>query len=246
MQWWYSKYSTWPPQSYEEFAKDICSSKKFEAWKIEQDELEALMASSRPPSYGEACALIYEMYGKRSGKAGLRAMVDKNNYYIGHIPVLKAILPDADFIHLVRDGRDVACSYKSLRDLQTDSPYRPDLPHSIDMIAQEWTRNNQLIEDQLSDYSGRVHLVRYEDLMFSKVETLNAILDFMGLQWDESLNRHDENNDEPASTLAWKQLTNQPFTPKRVGRYKKDLSQDEIKTFESIAGEMLRRYRYLD
>ena len=244
LQWWFNSYKEWPPEDIEAFAGDIHSSKKFETWNISIDELVASLETNAPNSYGEACALIYLHYARSIGKSQIKAIIDKNNYYIHHIPEIRKIWPDANFIHLVRDGRDVACSYLELKDIATDSPYRPKLPEDVASIAREWVSNNQLIERELSDIPERRLLIRYEDLISEKRSTLDRILEFADLEWSDQLDDHTSGNDEPASTMDWKKRTRGPFDPARVGRYRSCLSDDQISTFEKLAGSALEHYGY--
>ena len=75
---------------------------------------EFIAAADRLPVDGGARAalrLFYRLYAERRGKpcAG-----DKTPLYVRHMPRVAATLPEARFIHLLRDGRDVALSWRKM------------------------------------------------------------------------------------------------------------------------------------
>lgn len=224
---------------------DILASKKIEAWGLDEGKFKNLLDSRQPKSYADAVELTYELYAHKLGKEKLSTIVDKNNYYIHHISDLIKIWPDAKFIHLIRDGRDVACSYKGIHALKSDSPYVPKLPSSIGEIAQEWNQNNSLILEGLKENNASLFSLRYEDLTREPGKTLGELMRFMKLDVVSEMFAFNQVNDEPESTLDWKRLTKSPITSSQIGRYKTMLKPEEISLFNKVAGEMLNRFHYL-
>ena len=60
---------------------------------------------------GDAIAAIFEAYALKAGKP---RWGDKTPMYMRHLPLLENLFPDAVYVHLIRDGRDVALSFLSL------------------------------------------------------------------------------------------------------------------------------------
>src|SRR5690606_14260941 len=117
----------------------VLSSKKIETWHLDPEVLQALVAERRPMSYADLVDCVYLAYS--DGPAHIQIVADKNNYYINHLEDLPQIWNDASFIHLVRDGRDVACSYLEVGQLASTSPYKPRFPKELSEIAREWSLN---------------------------------------------------------------------------------------------------------
>jgi Sulfotransferase family len=80
---------------------------------------------------------VYATYAASQGKTGSR-WGDKNNFYRHHLAELATLFPSAGFVHIVRDGRDVAASYRALSTLSAGSKYAPRLPTAIAEIAADW------------------------------------------------------------------------------------------------------------
>ena len=72
---------------------------------------EALQRSS-PTTYSDAIREVYELYAKKHGKPRYG---DKTPRYSIDIPLLTSLFPEARFIHIIRDGRDVSLSLMDVR-----------------------------------------------------------------------------------------------------------------------------------
>lgn len=251
LQWWFSKYKSWNAQngtSSEDIARyvdDILTSKKIETWNLDRQNLIDFIAGSEPTTYASLGLLVYQYWAMKKHKNPF-LIVDKNNYYIRHLGELNQIWGDAGYLHIVRDGRDVACSYIDVGKLDLTSPYRPELPGRLREIADEWLINNTSIVSFLQKLdSGRHLTVRYEDLIRSTRTVLQRITDFFGIPFSVRMLEYYKYNDEPESTLAWKRKTLEPPDTATIGRFKQQLSEKEIEIFESVARGMLEKFDYL-
>jgi Sulfotransferase family len=249
-QWWLRKYMDWNQEDGKNesriisFVQDVLTSKKIETWNFEQQELIDFIKSKSPLDYGQLVETVYVAWSNKSSKFP-DALVDKNNYYIHHLPDLVRIWPDAKFVFLIRDGRDVACSYLAIKSLETDSPYKPKLPFKVDDIAKEWTSNNQNILNFLEGPESRSFIiVRYEDLINEPEVTLSRISHFLGFEMDSDMMDYYKNNDEPASTLDWKKKTLERPDVNNVGKYFELLTKDEISIFNNTASQLLMKFGY--
>lgn len=249
LQWWFDKYQNLSLQDIEnykfvkELVRDILSSKKIESWNINFDEIIKEINTEKPKNYGDFCILVYKVYGKRNGKKKF-LIGDKNNYYINHLETLNIIYPNAKYIHLIRDGRDVACSYKNIHNIKSDSIYKPKLPREIDEIAREWKNNIQRIEDFILT---KEHIrISYEDLVTNTEKTLILVTDFLEIKYSRNMLEYylDKNYDEPTSTVDWKSKTKQKVDAGNTGKYKKIFSPKQIIIFTKIAGKVLIKYGY--
>ena len=254
LQWWYGRYGDWTATNYQEgdllseFADDVMASRKMETWKLDKSVLINALRNQDPASYGEACSIVYQVWydiNTSDFDKALRAIVDKNNYYINHLEEIDLIWPDAKYIFMTRDGRDVAASYLDLQDVETDSPYAPNLPSSIKEIADEWIANNERTMAFLAAKSDKQHLwVRYEDLVREPESTLREVLSFIDASYREVVHGYYLHNHEPEATIDWKQRTLQPPDSSRIGRYLTRLTCEEIETFESRADSLLNLLGY--
>jgi LPS sulfotransferase NodH len=231
------------------FVAAVAASRKFDTWGLDADALAAAFAADPPRSYAAACDRVYRAYCLAAGKPAAR-WGDKNNFYLEHVARLRAIFPGARFIHQVRDGRDVACSYREVMAMGSASPYRPELPTGIADIARLWAGNVRTIAHQLETIPpGDRFQVRYEDLVADPAATLAPLCAWLGVDFDVAMLRfHEANRElglEPAATMDWKRRTTEPASAATVGRHRALLDAAEIGIFEDVAGAELRRFGYL-
>jgi hypothetical protein len=256
VQWLYIQYSLWDQSSNNQeyvqvFLDDLFLTKKFETWRLNKKKLLDHILRVQPNDYTELCETIYCYYGDVSSgcKKDIKLWGDKNNYYIHHLEELKDIISNAEYIHLVRDGRDVACSYLDLNQEAMSSKYYPSLTKDVAEIAREWDTNNLKIDNFLSMISVDNKLViHFEDLIMNTKNTLLKICKYLKVDFDEKMliyYRPGNALGEPDELLRWKQKTLQPPDEQAIGRYKAILSIPEIRLFEKIASSGLNRYNYL-
>lgn len=250
IEWLFEKYKDWDfKKMIGPFIEDLYQTKKFETWNLPKDDLLEVLNKHQPSTYQLTCQHIYFAYGNKFSK-NLSNWGDKNNYYINHVHKLKIIFPDAVFIHLVRDGRDVAASYKKINQSDFKSRYKPSLPNTIKNIAIEWVSNLEVINNFFQTLEENKYItLRYEDLLNSPKQQLTRITSFLDLSYHpDMLNYHKRNQKydiEPAETIEWKKKTLENIDSSRIGRYKKDLSQIEVNEFDLYAKNMLAKFSYI-
>jgi hypothetical protein len=192
-------------------------------------------------------SLVYYTYGKTK-KNNFERWGDKNNYYVNHVDLVYELFPNAYSVLIVRDGRDVACSYRELGKKNIQSKYSPKLPLAIEDIAAEWSLNNLTAINSLEQCSkGNYYVVKYEDLVTDNVSTLKKICQFLGMPFsDKMLNYHlSTMSNEPEEFIKWKKKTLHKPVTTQVGRYKEELEPSEIIRFEKVAGAQLKNHNYI-
>lgn len=249
--WWYKKYCHWNAKFLHDhnlltvFLEDFRSSRKIETWNLDYNKLRDFIINRKPESYSKLISLIYEFYGLSLRRKFTR-WGDKNNFHLNHITLIRKIFPDSYFIHIVRDGRDVACSYIELNGKKIISKYAPKLPNNITDIALDWLTNIETIRTSFEAINWQnVIEIKYEELVINTESVLEKICTFIDEQYDIGmLAYHEKQNDEPKEFLQWKEnISNKPIRS-QVGIYKKELSNQDIDTFNSIVSHVLKLYKY--
>ena len=88
------------------FLDDLSRLPTLVAWDLPLDDIAARL---RPDlRTGAAIAAIYETYAARRDKP---RWGDKTPMYMRHLSLLERLFPDAQYVHLIRDGRDAALSF---------------------------------------------------------------------------------------------------------------------------------------
>lgn len=226
------------------FIEALAASKKIENWMLDYQALYDYLDANRVNDLATAILSVYDFYALKHHKKG--ALIgDKNNFYIHHISTLAKLSPAAKYIHIVRDGRDVACSYRELMAKNIVSNYAPILSRDIQQIANEWALNNQDIIDGLV---GRDSLcIRLEDLISAPQVTLKRVCGFLGLNFENNMMAYyadaNANFFEPVEFDQWKQKNKRPLINDSF-KYKHLLDRQELASFEAVAGNLLDYFGY--
>ena len=154
-----------------------------------------------------------------------------------HMRAIKRQVPNALFLHLIRDGRDVAYA------LHTKGFIRPfpwDRRHRLLVSGLHWkwkVRRGRRVRHQLGDDYLEV---RFEDLVLKPHETLAQIGEFIDCRLDyESI--RDSRSIVPNTSFP-AELESGNFAP--VGRWKKHLTPDDVRQLESLIGDELQELGY--
>jgi len=111
-------------------------------------------------------------------------VLEKNPTYSLHVELIDRLVPDARFLHLIRDGRDVTASLVAAG----RSWGRRWAPGTVRGAAQVW-RTHVEAAQQASAFGSRYHEVRYEDLLERGEEELLTAFRFLDLEADTELCR---------------------------------------------------------
>jgi hypothetical protein len=228
--------------------KAILESPFWPGFGIPSAELEQAM--KRLPEPGPAAVLrtFYELSAAREGK---ERWGDKTPPYLERMGALQELLPEARFIHVVRDGRDVALSVIPLW-------FGPD---DVEEAALHWSKRIADARRQAQDLSGYLE-VRYEDLVRDTAGTLRSILEFIELPWDPSVleyhRRAEGTLERELDDLTWRDgrtisasaqvaihaLTADPPRLDRVERWRREMSPEDRRAFQRIARSVLADLDY--
>ena len=171
-------------------------------------------------------------YAARRGKPRWAEKTPKN---IVRITYLFRLFPDAQFVHMVRDPRDVYCSVREKA--RTSAPHwSSDTPKKV---AHSWV---QFVESGLAwrSHSTRYLEVRYEDLACDPETAMRGVLTFLGEPWHDSVL---EPNDQLATDSPLTNVNRAVFTTS-VGRWRRELKAEDVYVIEAIAGACMRDLGY--
>jgi hypothetical protein len=156
-------------------------------------------------------------------------VLDKTPDHRPHAALLGEVYPDATFVHIIRDGRDMASSAHSLW-----SSWGDDYRHLSDAAA-IWTSAIADIREHLGH--RRYHEVRYEDLVADPVPHLTAVLDHIGLP-------HDPAFVEAAVAFGRAPINVRPSDARTGARKWGELGPDAERAVAVVAGDLLVELGY--
>ena len=204
-------------------------------------EVRALRDAARSrPDFIEAFAALCMR------KAGKARWAEKTPRNIGRIEAVFRCFPAARFAHVLRDGRDVACSLRTHpRHKVVDGKLVPTgIRRPIAGCARRWLRDIEGSRRWWGD--PRFHTVRYEDLVMDPRPVLERLMAFLGEDWDEAMLAH------AAADSPFRDATRFAQNPEALGavstgslsRWQRDLDARDRRIFKRIAGKLLVELGY--
>ncbi|MDC3391598.1 sulfotransferase [Candidatus Thioglobus sp.] len=203
----------------------------------------------KPMNYAQLCFCIYEVYGKTKGHPFV-VWGDKNNFYLNYIDKIHYLYSNARFLHIVRNGLDMAGSYRSVMNINSESPYAPKLPTEISDIASDWSNNLSKIHSSFALLPKEQHMtIRYEDLVNQPKSTLNEVCEWIKVEFEPLMLKFYLKNMidklEPKATMDWKKRTLEPISQSSIGAHSNFINNKEKAVFLRIAQNELNYYSYL-
>lgn len=204
----------------------------FQPWPLDWP-VEEPLAEIAPADRSLLC-LFEWMFSRRARAEGRARWFCKDRHMIRFAHELGASIPDARFIHLVRDPRDVYSSYR-----KADGGFKHPIP-----FAERWVEDTVacLRASSSTPLKDRIIRVRYEDLLDDPRETVAAICEFVGESFEEGML---ETRDERAAagTAYWQNLR-RPIMRGNAAKYRTELPASELQLLESAAHRPMRALGY--
>jgi hypothetical protein len=186
------------------------------------------------PSYARLFALFHQHYAERMGKSRWGDQTGTVEYYADRI---LAAYPTARLIHMIRDPRD---RYEVSRSAKHRSR------GGIGGATLEWRDSVDLARRNRHRYADRYLVVRYEDLVYQREQTLREVCAFIGEEYVPgmlSLEHAMRYGDEAREGGDKATMEDTDLLDSSTGACV-PLSQREVAFIQRIAGEDMRLYGY--
>lgn len=176
---------------------------------------------------------------------GKKRIAEKTPANVLHFTELSELFPDADFVHIIRDGRDVVASLLTMdwTDTRTGKPM--EMTRDPANAAATWAHQ---VKAGLNakDAGLRIFELRYENLVASPRETLGALFDFLDEPWnDQALSFHLGDHIRSGVAESSAEQIAQPLYFRSVGRWRQDLSAAAKTAVKKQAGALLKKLEYV-
>jgi hypothetical protein len=167
------------------------------------------------------------------------ALYDPDN--VMHVEQVKRDIPNAIFLHIIRDGRDIALSLKKMEGF-TPLPWDRGQTNSLVATALYWEWMIQQGRSRGSKFPADYIEIRYEDLVTNPRETLGRLGGFIDhdLDYDRiqnaGLGRLSETNS------SFREEGKEKIKP--LGRWKERLAHVDVAAIEATVGKCLEENGY--
>lgn len=163
-----------------------------------------------------------------------RTFVEKTPQHVNYLGRLMRHFPKAKFIHIYRDVRDCYCSSKSVSSMVSFREPK--------FFAKYW---NKCVRNGLSfRHSGRLHTLSYEALASNAESEMTEIMNFLGTDFEPAQIDPNVFGADPRSKRAHFKRLSTPISAASVGRWERDLSEEEKMIFKQQSGDLLRQLNY--
>ena len=206
--------------------------KRWRTWDLPIESVATELEGVERAPYANVLEACYRAFARTRNKS---VYGDKTPRYVEHIDLLHRLWPRARFVHLVRDGREIALSY-------ADVPFGP---KTVAKAARLWDQRvargmaagRTLPEDQYLE-------VRYELLLEDPEECLRGLTRFLGIQFDPAMLEF--NKLAKGEVLERANLYNPHVTEKvaRTRSWAEQMPPFQVEVFEAVAGETLSALGY--
>ncbi|MEB3884959.1 tetratricopeptide repeat protein [Lyngbya sp. CCY1209] len=186
-------------------------------------------------------------WDRKCREVGKKCWVEKTPTHIFQIGQLSLYRPEAQFILMLRDGRDVACSLKARQ------------PNGVfSTMVDRWIYDNLAGLQYWNDY--RVKVVKYESLVVNPATTLKDVCEFLQedytssmldyhktprFWYGEQIQKPETHIGQAVHTQLRNWQINQPIFDGR-GKWKTEMNEQEKIIFKDKAQKYLEQFGYVD
>jgi len=236
------------PVEADELTQIITNNRRWGDFGLREDELRERIAAIDPLNAADATRAFFHLYAEKQGKI---RWGDKTPGYIRKTRPIQRVLPEARFIHTIRDGRDVALSIIPLSFG----------PNTITEAAELWRKRVGWARYQSRGVEHYTEIF-YEDLILETEKTLRQVCAFIDLPWNPAMLDYHEGAErrlaekardldkgagrtQPAEArIRSHELAKEPPRADRVARWKREMSEEDVAEYERVAGGLLVELGY--
>ncbi|MFN2141736.1 MAG: sulfotransferase family protein [Candidatus Promineifilaceae bacterium] len=163
---------------------------------------------------------------------------DKTPLYIQYIPQILAIFPRAQFIHVIRDGRDAALSARAK--WGRSKPYM-----DLSYLLRNWVRNVQTGQTAGELLGPRQYYeLRYETLIVNPAGTLQALCAYLGEPYDPAMLDYQTLAHQEGGGVDVHVEVQEELHSGSIGRWQREMTLFERKMAHTLAGSLLAELGY--
>jgi hypothetical protein len=235
-------------RSAEELADLIVDHKRWGDFHLDATELRARFDALDPVTAADAIRAFYLLYAEREGKSRYG---DKTPGYVKEMRRIQRVLPEARFVHIIRDGRDVSLSHLRMN-------WGPETYAESARLWRNRIRKARKMAPSVEHYME----IHFEELVADTEGVLRRICEFIELDFDPAMLDYHERAEErlaekarelprknrppqpAAARLESHRLAKEPPRSDRVGMWRERMTAEEVAEYEAVAGDMLVELGY--
>jgi hypothetical protein len=224
-----------------ELVERLLSHRRFPRLGLEPGRVAELVRENGPKHFALFVTELFNLHGRAEGKS---LVGEKSPSYVKHLATIHELFPHARFVHLIRDGRDVALSalaWKKGERILGRYPTWQDDPVTTTAIWWEWhVRLGREVGASLGP--DLYHELRYESLVEDPEDQCRKLCEFLDVRFDEAMLRFHEGRTRSKPGLGAK-ASWIPVTP-GLRSWRRQMPTEDAARFEAAAGPLLDELGY--
>ena len=224
-----------------DLVSELLADNKFALFELGREALMSLADGGQPISYAAFVTGIFDLYGEARGK---KVVGNKTPDSARRIHTLHALWPEARFVHLIRDGRDVALSLMNWPSVRSKKPgtfptWKDD---PVSTAALWWELNVRRGREAVEALGPELYReLRYESLVAHPAQECAALCEFLDLEYDKTmLNYHETFSAEAGPEVVHDR---QPIAS-GLRNWRAQMPANDVERFEAAVGTLLDELGY--
>jgi hypothetical protein len=235
-------------QTADDAAALIIDHKRWGDFRLDGAELQQRIRALDPVTAADAIRAFYMLYAEREGK---HRYGDKTPGYVKEMRRIQRVLPEARFVHIIRDGRDVSLSHLRMN-------WGPETYAESARLWRNRIRKARKMAPSIDHYME----VHFEDLVDDTEGVVRRVCEFIDLDFEPVMLSYHERAEgrlaekarelprknrppQPAEArLESHRLAKEPPRSDRIGMWRERMTEEEVAEYEAVAGDMLVQLGY--
>ncbi len=219
------------PKNRERLVDDILETEVMRDWSPRLNRQEVLAALSNYDFHGIVDGIL-RAWTHTQGK---QRWGEKTPAHLFYWREIVAAFPKMQVLHIVRDGRDVALSWKKARFG----------PKHMYALAQQWVHHLKTAENLKAEIGDESFLeVRYEELLQRPEQTVRRICAFLHEEFSPQMLSFYKTDVAYPTDLNNQQNLSRPPLASNIDKWRLEMSAQQLHIFEAVAGSTLDKYGY--
>lgn len=216
---------------------EFSSFDNFPLWEIDLEPTRKILYDL-DPSERSLAKIIDQIYQAHisAHKPEAKYWGDKSPFNTLRLKWIDRVFPNARYINLIRDGRDVVSSY-----------LKAGILPSVEVACERWNKSLEYAEEFIEQgNTERIKTVHYESFVKDPEGVTRELCDFLGIEFEEQMFDRREDVELGDDHFKFKQNVKDPITQDSIGKWKQNLTEEQKKVVQEKLESNLQKYRYIE
>jgi len=217
------------------FLDELVSHQWFKRFELTRRDVRGELDAGDAAGFADGIRALYRAYARARGKPRYG---DKTPVYVSSVDAIAALFEESRFVHLIRDGRDVACSFLAQEDMR---------PNGVVEAALLWRERVEAgLEAGERLGPDRYVELRYEQLVADPEPVLRRLCEFIDVAYDPAMLAYRSRASDLTRHDGGPERHRGVFMPptRDLRNWERELDRAQVEAFELAAGDLLDRLSY--